>query len=81
MPCPSPAYRRGEILGPNAALAVRVVTVVADQVLALVGNVLGEFGQEVQGSENLEVAPRFATEVGAGRAGESGSSGPARRDR
>ena len=50
---------------------MRVPAVVADQVLALVGNVLREFGQEVQRGEDLEIAAGAAAEVGAGRAGEA----------
>ncbi len=48
-----------------------IPTVVANQVFALVGNVLRDFGQEVQGTEDLEVAFRSTSQVRAGRAGET----------
>ena len=45
--------------------------VVADEVFALVGDVLGQFGEEVEGLEDLEVAGGTAEEVFAGRFGEA----------
>ena len=55
----------GEFGSPASGL-VRVVPEVANQVLALVGDVLGEFGQEVQGLEELEVPADSGQEVAAG---------------
>ena len=46
----------------------RVPTIIANQVLALDGNVLRDFGKEIQGAEDLEVTFRSAAQVGAGRA-------------
>ena len=42
----------------DTPLAIRIPTVVADQVFALIGNVLRDFGQKVQRAEDLEVAFR-----------------------
>lgn len=53
----------------QAAGLVGVAAVVADQVFALVGDVLGEFGEEVQGVEDLEVAGDAAEEILAGGLG------------
>ena len=44
------------LLGAEAACLVGVVAVVADEVFALIGDVLGEFGEEVEGIEDLVVA-------------------------
>jgi polysaccharide biosynthesis transport protein len=46
------------------------VAVVADQVLALVGYVLGQFGQKVQRLEHLKIAGHAAEQILAGRLGE-----------
>jgi hypothetical protein len=56
--------------GPQAAGLVGVLAEVADQVLAGLGDVLGELGDKVQGVEDLEVAGDAAEEVRAGRSGE-----------
>ena len=61
----------GGLFGTEAAGLVGVMSVVADQVLALVGDVLGQFSQEVEGLEDLEVAGGSAEQVGAGRFGEA----------
>ncbi len=58
------------LFGAVAAGFVGVMAAVADEVFALVGNVLGEFGKEVQRFEDLEVA---------GDAAEEGSGGEAER--
>ncbi len=58
------------VFGSHAARLVGVVAVVADQVLALVGDVLDQFSEEVQGPEDLEVAGHATKEVRAGRLGE-----------
>ena len=52
-------------------LPVRVPTKIANQVFALVGNVLRDFGQKVQGAEDLEVPFRSAAQIGAGRSGKA----------
>ena len=54
-----------------AALPMRVPTVIANQVLALVWNVLRDFGQEVQRAEDLKVTLRAAAQIGAGRTGKA----------
>jgi hypothetical protein len=56
--------------GPPAAALVGVEAEVVDQVLARLGHVLGDFGDEVQGIEDPKVAGHAAEEVGTGRAGE-----------
>ena len=58
-------------LGAQAAAAMRVPAVVSHQMFALVGDVLRDFGQEVQSAEDLKVAARSAPQVGAGRAGKT----------
>jgi hypothetical protein len=45
---------------------VRVPTVITNQVLALVSNVLRHFGQEVQDAKDLEVTLRSASQIAAG---------------
>ena len=57
----------GGLFGTQSAGLVGVVSVVADEVLVLVGDVLGQFGEEVEGLEDLEVAGGGAEEVFAGR--------------
>jgi hypothetical protein len=54
-------------VGPGAATSggTGIEAEVADQVLAGLGDVLGELGDEVQGVEDLEVAADVAEEVGA----------------
>ena len=59
------------VLGAETASLVGVVAIVADEVLALVGEVLDEFGQEVQGLEELVVAGDAAEEVFTGGLGVS----------
>ena len=43
-------------LGPDTPLAMGVPAVIANQVLALLRNMLRQFGQEVERAEDLEVA-------------------------
>jgi len=50
---------------------MRVPAVITDEVFALVGDVLGDFGQEIEGAEDLEVAARSASQVGTGRSREA----------
>ena len=57
------------------------MAVVADEVLALVGNVLGQFGQEVERPKDLEVAGYAAAEVFAGQFGEPLGLDASRRGR
>ena len=61
----------GGLFSAEAAGLIGVETVIADKVFALVGDVLGEFGQEVEGLEDIEVAGGGAEEVCAGRFGEA----------
>jgi hypothetical protein len=44
------------LFGPHASGLVGVIPIVADGVLALVGDVLEDGGEEVEGLEDLEVA-------------------------
>ena len=44
---------------------MRVPAVIPDEVFALVGDVLGDFGQEIEGAEDLEVAARSASQIDA----------------
>jgi hypothetical protein len=48
----------GNPLGADASGLVGVVAVIADEVLALVGDVLGEFGEEIERFEDMEVSGR-----------------------
>lgn len=48
-----------------------VPAIVTNEVLAFVRDVLREFGQKIQCAENLEVAPRAAFQIAAGRTGET----------
>jgi hypothetical protein len=50
---------------------MRVPAVVPHEVFALVRDVLGDFGQEIEGAEDLEVAARSASQVGTGRTREA----------
>ena len=50
---------------------MRVPAVITDEVFALVGDVLSDFGQAIEGTEDLKVAARSASEVGTGRAREA----------
>jgi hypothetical protein len=50
---------------------MRVPAVITDEVFALVGDVLGDFGQEIEGTEDLEIAARSASQVGTGRSREA----------
>ena len=59
------------VFGSHAAGLVGIAAVVADEVLALVGDVLDQFGEEVQRPEDLEVAGHATKEVRAGRLGEA----------
>ena len=61
----------GGCFGSQPAGLVRVPAEVADEVLVGIGDVLGEFGDEVQGVEDLEVAGRAVKEVGAGGPGKA----------
>ena len=63
----SPACRRLS----RMPLPVRVPTVKTNQVLALIGNVLRDLGQKVQGVEDLEISLRSAAQIGAGRTGKA----------
>jgi hypothetical protein len=47
---------------------MRVPAVVPHEVFALVGDVLSDFGQEIEGTEDLEIAARSASQVGTRRA-------------
>ena len=69
-----PGLVRCGLFGSDAACFVGVVAVAADSAfggLAVVGDVLGEFNEEVQGLEDLKVAALAAEEVLAGRIGEA----------
>ncbi len=44
------------------------------QVAWLVGDVLGDFGQEIEGAEDLEIAARSASQVGTGSPWEAAAS-------
>ena len=57
--------------GPRPAGPAGVVAVVADGVLALVGDVLEEFGQEVQRLVDMEVAGDAGEQLRAGGVGEA----------
>ena len=59
------------LLGTEAACLVGVVAVVTDEVFALVGDVLGEFGEEVEGIEDLIIANHTAEQVVACGFGEA----------
>ena len=61
----------GDLFGTHAPGLVGVVTVVADEVFALVGDVLGEFGEEVQGLKDLEVTGDASEQVVPGGVGEA----------
>ena len=57
---------RGGLLGALGALAagfVGVAAVVADWVLAFVGDVLGDLGQEIQRAQDLKIAGDPAEEI------------------
>ena len=58
-------------LSPLAACLVRTPPVIPDQVLSRIGYVLGDFGQEVEGIEDLEVAGRSGRQSAVARLGES----------
>jgi len=49
-------------------------------VFALVGDVLGDFSQEIEGTEDLEVAAPSTSQIGTGRSQGSGGSDPVRPD-
>jgi hypothetical protein len=51
------------LLGSHPAAAIGIPAVVPHQVLALVRDVLSQFGQEVEDVEDLEVAARAGSEV------------------
>ncbi len=74
-------------LRPDTPLAMGVPAVVANQVLALLRNMLRQFGQEVERGEDLEVAAWSATDHAAHGARrcwperESAGSGPVPLDR
>jgi len=57
-------------LGPQAARLVGIPAEVAQRVLALVGDVLGQLGEEVEGIEYLKITGRAAEKVRAGRQGK-----------
>ena len=50
---------------------MRISAVVTDQVLALLRDVLRDFGQKIDGAEDLEVAARSAEKIGTGRPGKT----------
>ena len=59
------------LFGSHAAGLVGVVAIVADEVFAMIGDVLGEFGEEVKGIEDLEIAGDAPKQVAAGGVGEA----------
>ena len=67
------------LVGSHGAGLVGVVAVVADKVFTLVGDVLDQFSEEVQGSQNLEVAGRGTKEVRVAGSGEADHTGKAER--
>ena len=54
-------------LGPLPPLLIRLPPVIPDQVLSGIWYVLGDFGEEVQRIEDLEVALRTGEQIIAGR--------------
>jgi hypothetical protein len=50
---------------------MQVSAVITDEVFALVGDVLGDFGQEIKGTEDLEITARSTSQVGTGRSREA----------
>jgi hypothetical protein len=60
------------LLGPHASGLVGVIPIVADGVLALVGDVLEDGGEEVERLEDLEVPLDAREEFRAVRVWESG---------
>ena len=51
-------------------MTVRVPIVIANQVLAPLGHVLGDFGEEIQGAQDPKITTRYASQVPAGRSGK-----------
>ena len=62
---------RSGLFGSYGAGLVGVVAVIADDVFAIVGDVLDQFREQVKGSQDLEVAGRGAKEIHAGRLGKT----------
>ena len=61
----------GDLFGTQSARLVGVMSVVANEVLALVGDVLRECGEKVEGLEDLKIACGGAEEVSAAGVGEA----------
>ena len=69
--CPSPHGGRSLPLVPLPSGLVRIPPIVPDQVFAGLGDVLRDFGQEIQGIEHLEVARGPGQQFPVARLGES----------